>query len=381
MTQIQPKIRLSGREYFSSGFGDTGGVDFLLGVSRPNTPELYNRQLWIGPSELTGSQNGITGLLCIVFNDRNAPLIRSISSDGATVGSLQFGSSIVPGNHNVQRVGSDSVRFLDGYFTNLYGTIAVASAAQTNITSLGTLTGLTMGGNILASGSREIGSSGTPFANLFATTVNTANITSLSGTISLSGATTISGNLLASGSRDIGSSGTPFTNGYFTNITGTLATAAQTNVTSLGTLTNLSVSGRIGIAASSPSYDLQVGSTANSSARIVRIETSGATTNHLPAISLFCGGVADQVIAVNQSTGDLLFAVNPANYTNASLNTAAALKITPGQSLTLNKKLFLINQETELAAPASGGANPLPANPAGYLLVNIGGVDRRIAYY
>jgi len=100
--------------------------------------------------------------------------------------------------------------------TTLTGT--VSTAAQPNITSVGTLTGLTTSGTIIASivnagtigntGASHIGASATLTGTLVATTVQ-------AGTIGNTGAT----------------------------LTGTLNTAAQTGITSVGTLTGLTTSG------------------------------------------------------------------------------------------------------------------------------------------
>lgn len=86
--------------------------------------------------------------------------------------------------------------------TGTFGSMAglLTTAAQTNITSVGTLTGLTMGGNIVATGYNVSAT------NLFASSVS-------------------------------GSTGT------FGTIAGTLSTAAQGNITSVGTLTGLTVNG------------------------------------------------------------------------------------------------------------------------------------------
>ena len=86
--------------------------------------------------------------------------------------------------------------------------LTLTTAAQPNITSVGTLTGLTVSGNIAGT----------------LTTAAQTNITSV-GTLS---SLTVSGAL-----------------------NGTLSTAAQTNITSLGTLTGLTTSGNVGIGTAS----------------------------------------------------------------------------------------------------------------------------------
>src|SRR5205814_1408900 len=119
-------------------------------------------------------------------------------------------------------------KFANVYATNLTGTLQ--TAAQANVTSLGTLTSLTVGGGISAS------------------TNNT---------------------------YDIGASGTKFANVYSTNLYGTLQTAAQANVTSLGTLTELT-SGAIHTVADGPSLYMAP-STANKSNYIQFAISNGGT--------------------------------------------------------------------------------------------------------
>ncbi len=103
------------------------------------------------------------------------------------------------------------------------GTITgtLATSAQTSITSVGTLTGLTVSGD-------------TSITN------TTESTTTSTGALIVSGGVGIAKNLNVLGNTDI--TGTLTTTG---TITGTLATAAQTAITSVGTLTGLTVSGTL----------------------------------------------------------------------------------------------------------------------------------------
>ena len=148
----------------------------------------------------------------------------------------------VSGNANVGNIGA----------TNIVGTLT--TAAQTNITSVGTLGLLSVTGNVTAANvtathyGAATGLTGIPGANVtgtlsvpttsYAATVSgaaQANITSV-GTLT---ALTVSGNLnVSSGSFMVG-------NVVATSVAGSLTTAAQPNITSVGTLTSLSSSGNI----------------------------------------------------------------------------------------------------------------------------------------
>lgn len=167
----------------------------------------------------------------------------------------------------------------------------LTTAAQPNVTSLGTLTSLTSSGTISAASlnAGTIGNSGATFSGASGTLTGSLNANAYTansmyaGTIGNTGATfrgasgTITGTFNAnavtanavyagtigntsaaitgaSGSFTAGISGNTFTGGavYAGTIgntgailTGTLSTPAQTNITSLGTLTGLTMSGAI----------------------------------------------------------------------------------------------------------------------------------------
>jgi hypothetical protein len=98
---------------------------------------------------------------------------------------------------------------------NITGTLATAN--QSNITSVGTLTSLTSSGIV-------------SILNTTLSTNTTSGALVISGGIGIGGATNIGGALNVTG-----------------NITGTLATANQSNITSVGTLTGLTSSGIVSI--------------------------------------------------------------------------------------------------------------------------------------
>ena len=141
----------------------------------------------------------------------------SISTNGTTPPEL---SNITPGTASASKalvVDSNkditSIRNLTA--TNLTGTLQ--TAAQTNITSVGTLTGLTSSGAI-------------SITNTTASSSSSTGALVVSGGVGIGGATNIGGALLVT-----------------ENITGTLATANQPNITAVGTLTGLTSSGEISI--------------------------------------------------------------------------------------------------------------------------------------
>jgi hypothetical protein len=137
--------------------------------------------------------------------------------------------------------------------TGIAGTLS--TAAQPNITSVGTLTSLSVTGNVSAGNLSGTNVTGT------LTTAAQPNITSVGTLSSLSvSGTTTTGNLLTSGAVSatgnvtgayIIGNGSLLTNITGANVTGNVLNAqfvtqpAQANITSVGTLTSLSVSGNV----------------------------------------------------------------------------------------------------------------------------------------
>ena len=135
----------------------------------------------------------------------------------------------------------------------------VTEGAQGNITSVGTLTSLSVTGNIAAGNlsGTNVGGVLTTAGQPNITSVGTLNSLSVTGNITagnLSG-TGITGTLLTSSQTNITAVGTltalavtgNITSGNVsgTNVTGTLITAAQPNITSVGQLTSLGVTGNV----------------------------------------------------------------------------------------------------------------------------------------
>ncbi len=160
------------------------------------------------------------------------------------------------------------------FVVDLTGNIWVFNTAQTWVSispriAFLPLAGGTVSGSILpaTTNSINLGSSGSAFANVYATNLfgtlqnaSQPNIQTLAGVTSLNGIAfttgsiggfVLSGSMMVSGSSiDIGAVGNGLSNLYATNVmstalTGTLQTAAQTNITSLGTLTGLSIQGTL----------------------------------------------------------------------------------------------------------------------------------------
>lgn len=228
----------------------------------------------------------------VVDTDISPGKIFKINSGGtgielATVASLNGGANawgdavdadIIPDTNNTYDVGSTTLKFAEIHGTSLYGTIQ--TAAQPNITSFGTLTSLTV--DSLTFNGTEISSSGALSfvpASASAITFNTTNgiilpIGTTGQRVNTQGALrynstdnklemyngtswvqyssaggpgswsdVVDSDIIpdTDNTWDLGSAGARFAEVRANQVWGTLQTAAQTNITSLGTLTSLDV--------------------------------------------------------------------------------------------------------------------------------------------
>jgi hypothetical protein len=162
---------------------------------------------------------------------------------------------------------------VSNYFIgNLFGTANLARnvtlASQPNITSVGTLTSLTV------SGTTTLGNSVTSnyfIGNLYgvansATIANTANVATFANTANLANAANLAGTVTVNAQPNITSLGTlsslnvsgnvtaanfignfvgDISNANYANFAGTIVNSAQPNITSVGTLTGLTIAGNL----------------------------------------------------------------------------------------------------------------------------------------
>lgn len=156
---------------------------------------------------------------------------------GVTAGTASASKALVVDSNKDINLGTGDITA-----TNLTGSIQTAS--QGAITSVGTLTGLTVGGDVtIADGSNDFdiashdGTSGLKLGGVLVTTTS-AELNVLDG--ATAGTAVASKALVVDANKDINLGSGDIT---ATNVTGTLQTAAQTNVTSVGTLDGLAVSG------------------------------------------------------------------------------------------------------------------------------------------
>jgi hypothetical protein len=224
-----------------------------------------------------------------------------INSLDANLGNAVTANYFIGSGANLTNIPSGNI---SGQVGNALVAGTVYTAAQPNITSLGTVTSLSISGNA------NIGNVGT--GGLITATGN------------ITGGNLVTGGALSvTGDANVGNIGA--NNGVFTSIAGTLTTAAQPNVTSTGTLASLSVSGN---------------------ANIGNIGTGLITaTGNITGANLFTGGIVTatgniaggnittagevsatgNVTGVNLKTGGIVTATG--NITGGNLLTAGSMSV------------------------------------------------------
>ena len=252
---------LTGTQIFASGSGGTGEYYY------DNIAGLLN---FIGgtiPAALTSSKviyivgYRYIGLVGVTHLPGNLA-IGNLNFTGTTISSTNLNGNIIitPNGSGIVQVSSAltsnaniTANFFIGNGSQLTGVAAsnavssgtVTDNAQPNITSVGTLTSLTVSGNIVAGNLMGIFANGNSNisipsinGNINLSSAGNANILVITGTgANVTGNLGLSGNL--TGANVISAN----------TITGTLTTASQPNITSTGTLTSLTVSGTTNLGA------------------------------------------------------------------------------------------------------------------------------------
>jgi len=210
------------------------GIGGNLYSSNVNTGNITATAAAISGNITAGNVNG--GNL-VTANFFTGTLTTAAQPNITSVGTLTL--LAVTGNITGGNIGTAGVITATGNITggNLSGTNVtgtLTTAAQPNVTSVGTLTSLAVTGNITGG---NVTGGNLVTANFFTGTLTTAaqpNVTSV-GTLTGLGVT---GNITAGNVN-----GGNLVSANF--VTGTLTTAAQPNVTSVGTLTSLNVTGNV----------------------------------------------------------------------------------------------------------------------------------------
>jgi hypothetical protein len=324
--------------------------------------------------------NGITagqatsGIALVPDGSRNIANLNDVSCASITVGGSPLNISaiagVTPGTASASKaliVDSNrditNIRYLTA--TQLTGTLQ--TAAQPNITSIGTLSTLTataITGTLQTAAQPNITSLGTLTAiscsGTISGTLTTAaqpNITSI-GTLASLTATSITGTLQTAAQPNITSLGTLTAISCSGNISGTLTTAAQPNITSLGTLTSLtatSITGTLQTASQPNITSLGTLTAISCSGNISGTLTTAAQPNitslgTLTAISC-SGNISGTLTTASQPNITSIGTLTSLTATSitGTLQTAAQPNITSTGNLTLPASLTITNGSTPIS--------------------------------
>jgi hypothetical protein len=243
----------SGNVYANSG---TIGASLLTGTlttsAQPNITSVGTLSSLSVTGNASAGNISTGGTLNVTGNSNVGNLGTGgliVATGNITGGNLTTAGALsVTGNANIGNIGATS-----GIFTNVEGTLTTGS--QPNITSVGTLTSVAVTGN--GTFGNVYANSGTIGASLLTGTLTTnaqPNVTSVgtltglgvNGNLTAANITANTGIFTGNGSGLSAIAGANIT-GQVANalVSGTVYTAAQPNITSVGTLTSVSVTGNV----------------------------------------------------------------------------------------------------------------------------------------
>lgn len=235
--------------------------DPIVGLGRGpnNTPLTSNdgkdrgAELWYyttsEKSAFFGYDNSIGKLIAATDVTNNADVITVNDYGNLVIGGLEADTGAFSGN-----VSTGNVSGTTGAFTNVSGNGSALTGLNASNISSGTLDQARLANSSLTVNGTSItlGGSGTVTANaatLTGTTLNSTVVSSSLTSVGTLGSLTVTGNIsggnISTGGVITATGNITGGNVSGTNITGTLTTAAQPNVTSVGTLTSLDVTGNI----------------------------------------------------------------------------------------------------------------------------------------
>jgi hypothetical protein len=176
-----------------------------------------------------------------------------VDGGAGIVGNLFVGANLVVTNQASARYASFTTNVTVGTASNAViwsnGAIKATLTAgnQPNITGLGSLSMLNMAGNVNAGlgNSYYIGEASTPFAGVYAYDVIATQLTGALQTASQTNVTELGTLIALAVTGNVTAGNVAATKGTFTSVAGNVVTAAQPNITSLGTLTDLAVTGNV----------------------------------------------------------------------------------------------------------------------------------------
>ena len=291
----------------------------------------------ISSTSITNGNSNVTVVANANVNISSAGVanVLVVTSTGANIaGTLNATGNVTVGNLTTSGGTGGNITGANLVSANFF-TGTLTTAAQPNVTSVGTLTSLAVTGNATAG---NVTGANLVSANFFTGTLTTAaqpNITSTGTLTSL----TVTGNATAgnvyANSGTIGAS----------LLTGTITTAAQPNITSVGTLGNLTVTSNVtagnligihangnsnvSIPAAAGNVNISVGGTAN----VLVVTSTGA---NIAGTANITGNLVANNVSVGTGSGGNISGANvvTANLFTGTISTNAQPNITSVGTLT-----------------------------------------------
>jgi len=366
--------------------GTGSNVAFITATSLTTAPGSNTQVLFNDAGSFAANANMTfdknTGILTAqALSVTNSATFGNVFANSGTVrGNLLTGTLTTSAQPNVTSLGTLTLLIVSGNInaSNVSGGNLVTAnfvagtlttAAQPNITSVGTLTGLGVNGNITAANitantgifsGNASGLTNIPAANVTGTVANATFATS-------AGSATTAGTVTTNAQPNITSvgtltslivSGNAITGNAYANsgtigaslLTGTLTTAAQPNITSVGTLTTLGVSGNITAANITANTGVFTGNGSGLTA-IAGANVSGAvsfaTTANAVAGANVSGTVANATFATSAGSATTAGTVTTAAQPNiTSVGTLTSLGVSgniTAANITANTGVFTGN--------------------------------------
>ncbi len=354
-------LRVTGNTVVDSNVQVAGNVqsNWLLGNVMASTGTFFGN---VSTGNLSAAF--IEGVLTTVFQPYINQLgnLISLNVDGDTVlaGNVDMTSQFTRLSANL------------GVFNVISGFLATAT--QPNVTTLGTLTGLNVNGTVRVTGDQYITNDLWVIGNLYldgnTTTVNTGNVTTTDKDLTLAN-DAISGTAARGAGIFVGPGGaygnitvydgtwkTPqnfefsgniaAANAVFNYASGTLTTAAQPNITSVGTLNTLGVTGNISAANLAVTYG---GSFAN-------VSTGNIISTTVSAVQ---GDFTTLNIASDLVLGGLITLAN-ISFSDGTFQTTTANNAVAGNLAAINANVSAANVEIAALQANIASANTIIAN-------------------
>lgn len=242
-------------------FGNTYVSNVAVSGQVTGDVRLYGGTVYINDDPVVTSTSSFSGgnianptrVISRVASTRANTGAFIVDGGAGIVGNLYVGANLIVTSNTTSGNATVTNRLTVGTSSNIVawsnGAIKATLTAgnQPNITGLGSLSQLNLAGNIYAGASNtyDIGEASTPFAGVYAYNVTATQITGAIQTASQTNITAVGtlGALAVTGNATVGN--IAGTKGTFSDIAGNVVTAAQPNITSLGTLTDLAVTGNV----------------------------------------------------------------------------------------------------------------------------------------